>query len=121
MSIITRMLKQTAVYWTLAASESAGEDWDDAGQPQWATPTEIECRWEDSQVEFVGKDGTRLLSRSVVYVDRDVDIGGVLMLGELTDITEDENVLENDGAWEIRGFSKVPTLKATEFLRTAYL
>lgn len=121
MSIISRMRKQIAVYWALAASESAGEDWDDMGQPQWATPVEIECRWEDDQVEFISKDGSKLVSRSVVYVDRDVNIGGVLMLGELVDVVEEENVLENDGAWEIRGYSKIPSLKATEFLRTAYL
>ena len=121
MSIISRMRRQTAVYWTLAASESAGEDWDDTGQPQWGEPVEIECRWEDVVEEFVDLKGTRQLSRSIVYVDRDVDNGGVLMLGELTDIVEEENVLENDGAWEIRKFDKIPNLKATEFLRMAYL
>ena len=115
------MRRQTAVYWARAASESAGEDWDDTGQPQWASPVEIECRWDDDAVAFVGPKGTQELSRAVVFVDRDVDKGGVLMLGELTDVVEEENVLENDGAWEIRQFANTPNLKATEFLKMAYL
>ncbi len=121
MSIIKRMRKQTAVYWAMAASESAGEDFDDHGQPQWASPVEIKCRWEDVSKEFVDPKGTTRVSRSIVYADRDLVVGGVLMLGELTDVDEEENVLENDGAWEIRRFDKIPNLKATEFLRMAYL
>ena len=71
--------------------------------------------------EFLDAGGTKILSNAVVYVDRDVDVGGVLMLGELTDITDETNVKENDGAWEIKRYDKLPNLKNTEYLRTAYL
>lgn len=121
MSVITRMRRQMAVYWALASSESLGEDFDDHGQPQWTDPVEIECRWDDVIEEFVDAQGTKRVSRSVVYVDRDVRVGEVLMLGSLSDVTEPANVLENDGAWQVLRFDKMPNLKATEFLRTAYL
>ena len=50
-----------------------------------------------------------------------MDVEGLLMLGELTDITDEVNVRENEGAFEIQRFDKLPTLKADQFLRTAYL
>ena len=122
MGIITKMLKQTCVYWTLASSDSAGEDYDDFGQPQWSSPVEILCRWEDVSEEFVDVKGARQVSRSKVYVDRDVRVGELLMLGELVDVIDGENALvKNDDAWAIRKLDKIPNLKAPEFLRMAFL
>jgi hypothetical protein len=121
MGIITKMKKQTAVYWPSETSESAGDAFDDYGKPVVADPIEIDCRWEDVSEEFSDATGTRQISRAKVYVDRDVDVGGILMLGELTDITDEVNIKENDGAFEIRRFDKLPNLKATEYLRTAFL
>lgn len=122
MSIITRMRKQTCVYWALASSDSAGEDFDDYGQPQWSEPTEISCRWEDVSEEFIDAKGDKQASRSIVYVDRDMRVGEVLMLGVSTDVVDGDNVLEkNADAWEIRKFDKIPNLKASEFVRMAFL
>ncbi len=122
MSLITRMLKQTAVYWPLAAMESAGGDsFDNYGQPLVTDPLEISVRWEDRAEEFLDAKGARVLSNAVVFVSQDVDIGGVLMLGELTDITDADVPKENENAWEIKRFDKIPNLRNTEFLRTAYL
>lgn len=120
-SIITRMLKQTCVYWPPAEMDSGGDGFDDYGQPVVTSPMELDCRWEDRAEEYIGADGTMLISRSVVFVSEDVEVGGILMLGELTDITDAVNIKENEGAWEIKSFSKVPNLKATLFVRTAFL
>ena len=121
MSIITRMLKQTCVYWPLASSESAGVDADSYGQPDYGTPVEINCRWEDSSKEFLNDKDEIQVSAAIVYVEIDVDKKGVLMLGDLDDVTDESYPLLNDGAREIKRFDKVPNLKATEFLRMAYL
>ncbi len=121
MSLITRMRKQTAVYWALQGVESGGDDYDNFGQPQYTDPEEIECRWESITIEFLDAQGTRQLSNARVYVGQDVDIGGVLMLGELADVTDENNPKENDDAWEIRRFEKLPTLRNTEILRTVFL
>lgn len=121
MSIITRMLKQTCVYWEPASADSGGSDFDDYGQPVVTDPVELNCRWEDINEEFVGANGTRQLSKSKVYVESDVVVGGILMLGEIDDITDESNIKENEGAWEIKRFDKLPNLKNTEFLRTAWL
>lgn len=121
MSIITRMRKQTAVYWALASSESGGLDYDEFGQPVVTTPVEIDCRWEDRTEEFIDSAGRTNLSRAIVYVDRDMRPGDILMLGDTDDITDETNIKENDGAWEVKRFDKVPDIRANEFLRIAYL
>jgi len=123
MSIITRMRKQTAVYWALEHNESGGIAYDDYGQPQYADPVEItdDVRWSNKIVQFIDFNGSEQMSKSKVFVDRDMVASEVLMLGSLTDVTDLTNPKENDGAWEIRGFNKVPNFKATEFLRTAFL
>ena len=110
------MLKQKAGYWELT---SLG--FDNYGQPIPSTPVEIDCRWEDVGEEFIDDKGTTQLSIARVYVDRDMEVGGVLMLGELSSGVDEDNPKENENAWEIRRFEKLPTLKATQFLRTVYL
>ena len=117
MRIITKMLKQTAVYWELSSLE-----FDNYGQPIPITPIEIKVRWEDIGEQFLDENGTMQLSRAKVFVDRDVDVGGVLMLGELdSGVMDLDDIKENDNAWEIRRFEKLPTLNAKQFLRTVFL
>jgi hypothetical protein len=114
MSLITRMRKQTAVYW-------APIGYDNTGHPEWDDPIEIDCRWEDVTEEFIDPTGTRFFSTAKVYVDQDVELGGVLMLGELDDLESGSDPKANEGAWEIKRFEKLPNLRNTENLRTALL
>jgi len=115
------MRKQKAVYWALRSAETGGADWDDYGHPQYTAPVEIDCRWEEKSVEFIDPDGTQLISRAVVYVDRDMRVGEMLWLGTLIDVPTPDDPPANTGAGEIRQYEKLPTLRATQFLRTVYL
>ena len=121
MRLLTKMLKQKCVYWPPGSEETGGQDFDGYGRPVYATAIEISCRWEDIVEEFIKPDGTQDASRSKVYVDRDVRVGGVLWLGKLVDVSDLLVPKNNNGAWEIKRFDKLPTLKATQFLRTAFL
>lgn len=121
MSIITKMLKGVCVYWPLKSNESGEVAYDNYGQPQHTSPIEIKCRWEDVAVEFIDTKGTTQISKAMVYVESDVELGGMLFRGELTDVTDQDNPRENNGAWEIKRFDKLPNFKETEYLRTAYL
>lgn len=119
MGIITTMRRQIAVYWSLTPNDVK---YDRYGQPiPIITPVEIKCRWEDVQEEFIDSEGTKRLSRSVVYVDRIVDIAGSLFLGLLTDLTDPEVPSDNPGAFEIIQFTQLPNLRNTETLLTAFL
>jgi len=114
--IITKMLKQTAAYWPPTGT-------DKRGQPTLGTPIDILVRWEDKTEEFIDPaTGTRQMSKAIVYVDRDVLVHGVLLLDGLTSTTDQDNAKANDGAWEIRRFEKLPTLRQTKApLRTVFL
>lgn len=114
MSVIKKMRRQNAVYWPYSSVN-------EFGVKQVGSPVAIRCRWEDVSETFLDSLGEQQVSNAVVYVDRDTPAGGILMLGVLTDITDSVNIKENVGAWEIRKFENLPTFKATEFLKTAYL
>jgi hypothetical protein len=114
MRILTTMLKQTCVYWAFSSIDQFGEKTFSSG-------VDISCRWEAKTEEFLDAMGERQLSNAVVCVDRDIAVGSVLMLGTTSDITDETTIKENAGAWEVKRFDKLPTLKATEFLRTCYL
>ncbi len=115
------MRKQTAIWWPLGGINSGGNDYDNFGQPLYADPVQIDCRWDDTNVEIMLPDNTTYMSRATVYVDRDVALGGLLMRGVLADITDPVNPRQNNGAWEIKRSDDIPNFKATEFLKIAYL
>lgn len=123
MSVITKMLRQRAVYWAPVGV-------DNYGKATYATPVVVRCRWEDRSEEFLTMDGDRAMSTACVYVGQDVLLKGVLYLSLLpTSATDEEHLAEidqsdpfaQDGAWEIRKFSKMGNFKCTEFLREATL
>lgn len=122
MGIIEKMLRYDfCVYWALLSNESGGVAYDENGRPQYTTAVQLACRWEDTLEEFVDSQGTRQMSQSVVYVESDVQVGGMLFHGELTDLAVLTDPRAIDNVWEIKRFDKLPKLKYTEFLRTAYL
>ncbi len=114
MGIIKTMRRQNAIYWAFVSIDQFGEK-------SVGSPVQILVRWDDKVEEFLDFEGERKLSNAVVYVGQDMSLGGILMLGTLADITDSVNIKENAGAWEIRRFDKIPNLKASEFLRIAYL
>ena len=123
MSTLTKIpkRKQTAVYWPLKGDESGQTDYDANGRPQWGTPYEIKCRWEDVSTEIILDDGTQTLARSMIYPDRDLRIGGVLLLSSLTASVNQSSPKKNAGAWEIIRVENLPDFKAKRYLKTVYL
>lgn len=121
MSLITRMLKQTCVYWPPASEDTAGVANDEFGQPEFGVAVELACRWEDVTEQFISADRSMQASKSKVYVASDVSVGGVLCKGTLTTMTSLIDPKLNDGAGEILGFNSLPNIRVTEYLRIAYL
>ena len=127
-TFITRICKQTAVYW---ASPVA----DGYGGYTFSDPEEIYCRWVEEQQMFQSDDGSQLVSKAIVHVLEDVDMNGVLYLGTLSDLEDLYNASEGDSSSEwydpyqidtglciIKKFTKTPALRSTsDFVRKAYL
>lgn len=113
MSIIDKICKQTAVYWN-------PQGLDAYGQPMYSIPVEVSCRWEDKSEEYIAEDGTRQVSKSIIYILADISIGALLMLGDLDNVTDYVNPKNNSGVIEARGFDKIPNFRATQYLRKVY-
>lgn len=112
MAFPNNRLLQDAVYWPPTA---AG----DYGKPGFGPGVAIKCRWEDDYSEEATATGTDAHGAATVYVDRDLEVGGVLWLGKLA--AANAQPLANAGATIIDDFKKIPTLRANAVQRIAIL
>lgn len=115
---LPKILQETAVYW---APDTVRGSVDDYGQPQWADPIEISVRWERKEQQMMDAEGNLFVSRAEVFVDRDLETRGVLMLGTLSTSVIQDDPKANENAWEIRRFEKFGNFKSTKFVRQAFL
>ncbi len=113
----SRTLRQTAVYWPPSTEIDAH------GVPILSTPQQIRCRWEYTQEEFIQPDGEKGVSRAKVFLIVDLELGGMLWLGTLEEATAPGFPADprEAGALNIRSVSKMPTLKAEQYVRVVYL
>ena len=114
---------QKCVYWPPESTESASADaYDDYGKPKVSLqPVEIDCRWSDKVEKFINAAGDDVMSNAIVLVTQDIEVGGILMLGEITDIVDEQVIKNNPNTWEIRRFDKTPDIDATEVLGKVFL
>jgi len=103
-------LPQTCTYW--GAPVSSG-----FGGTTFSLPSPLPCRWEEKAEEFVDASGQTKVSRAIVYLSDDVEVGGYLFLGDVS--TVDPTSL--DGAYNIQRYSKMPDIRAANYLRKAWL
>ena len=107
-------LEQVAVYWQKLLV-------DGYGNPTYYEPVEIKCRWMDVVNELIDNKGTVIFSKTKILVDRDVTLGGMLMLSELESGMTAETAKDYEGAFEIKVFQKTPDVECRTFVRIAYL
>ena len=114
---LKKYFNQTVVYW-------ANPVVDGFGAATYDDPVEVKVRWTVKQEKFLSSKGSENnvienLSKVVVLAETDFDIGGRMLLGLLVDLDSDQ--LPSVTALTIDGFEKIPTIKATQFLRKVYL
>src|ERR1044072_8783980 len=80
MSLLQRIMKQDAVYWEPSGTKNQ------FAKPIFLEPVDIKCAWEDVKEEFLDEDGKEAVSDAVIFVDRDVALGGLLLQGKLEDL-----------------------------------
>jgi hypothetical protein len=123
MSLITRMRRQTCVYWEIIPG------FDKFGKQQVAAPVELACRWEDVLSEYTNEQGTRQVAACKVFVPLQIPLGSYIWKGTLADLqaaaSVDSTILVNDPATvpsvtTVVGTEVLPNLKATENLNIAY-
>lgn len=108
-----RLLKQYAVYWPPVGT-------DDFGSITYGPAVEVRCRWEEVNELYINKNGAQAVSKSKVYVDRLLELDGMLWKGEKADLP---GPLPSDtaDASNIEAVNELPDGKAKRFLRWVML
>jgi len=101
---------QTATYWALAGN-------DGYGGMTFSTPVAVTVFWQDVNQKYMNESGEEKVSKSKVFLEQDVTVGSYLYLGT----SAASSPYDVSGAYEIKSFSKVPSLDASEFERKALL
>lgn len=111
---IQRLLEtMDAVYWAPGPN-------DRFGTRTYPTPgIQIKVRWIDKNEQFIDFEGVVQTSTAVVFVDRDLELGGFLFLGVLADAPPDPK--RSRKAIEIRSFQSTPDFRAIRFIRKVFL
>lgn len=77
--------------------------------------------WQEKTINFIDRLGRETISRAVVHLSQNIDVGGYLYLGELADLSSNPDPKDTASAFEIKQFEKIPDLGGTRFMRKAYL
>jgi hypothetical protein len=105
MAYYARNMTQDATYFPPDSQNAFGD-------LAFGSPVAVKVRWQNKADLFRDATGREVMSSAIVYVDRDVVIGGRLGLGTLTDANE---------AREIRNAGKSPSLRGDVQLVKAWL
>lgn len=122
MSFLLDLMNQEATYW-------GNPEPDGYGGKTFDRPVLINCRWEDKFELVVDRQGKEVTAISKVFVDRDMEVGGYIALGDFTGGSASTTTTtaggytppSNANAYEILVVKKVPSLSADDSLRTIWL
>jgi len=106
----TENLQEPVTYW-------APSDVNNFGDPSFVAPTTVMVKWEDRTELFIDGEGREQRSKSVVYVDTDLLIGGYLFRG----ISSTADPLSVSGAFMIKDFRKISDFEIEVHERRAML
>ena len=90
------------------------------GEKSFAAPIEILTRWEEIAEEFVTPEGEERISQAKLMVDRDLEYGAYLKLGEVDGSTP-ASPIGVDEAWPIQLIKDTPNIRNTRVLREVML
>ena len=102
---ISDICNQTAVYWDSPQN-------DGFGRMIYGAPVEVNCFWVDEQETMIDNDGKEWVTKAKVFVLQDLDEQGVLWLGTLSSLSDDEKTdpkANLQKTQEIKRFIKTPS------------
>lgn len=111
MQVQNRYRKQQATYWPTSPDGFGGDTF--------STPVLIMVRWEDRREKYVSQlDRQEVVSKAVVFVDRDMKIGDYLCLGNYVSNPDPSSL---SGAYKIQKFDLVTDLRTVSTMNRAVL
>lgn len=101
-------LQQKAVLWVLT-----GLGYNSYGNPiVSSTAVEIRARYEQRQVEILTSDNVNQVASHLIFIDRQVELGSIIRLGELTSVPDTPNNL-----LEVIDYNEIPDIKGKHPVR----
>lgn len=110
MSILHAFFNQQITYWAPGSPDGFGGF-------LYAEPVILKAKWEDRTELITDAFNNEYVSRSRVFVDRDMQVDGYLYLG-VSHAVDPRTV---NGAHRIRDFRKIPDLNAADYERRVFL
>lgn len=114
MRLLKKMRRQWAVLWVIS------DDYNKDGSPAYSSAREIKVRWEDHLQEVVLPNGSKFVSKAMIYVGEDIPLRSVLWLGRVSQLTDITTPLNNTKSFEVVRFDSIPTKNAKDFLRICF-
>lgn len=114
LSPYTRNMPQTAIYWPPGVP-------DGLGGVSYGQAVEVRCRWQDVAVLFRSPAGEELTSSAVVYVDRALEVKGMIALSSFEEDASYSAPADVDGSREIRQVATSPSLGGRQQLNKVFL
>lgn len=105
MSLVSRHMKDTIVYWPKPSYDGFHAATYDSGYP-----VEIKGRWEDKEELFKDATGNEARSQAIVYTDVAVELGGFLFRGLETNLDSSQDAQTQAGAYVIQRVDKRESL-----------
>lgn len=91
------------------------------GKRTFGTPISLYVRWEDKLQMVPSPKGEDIPSRSTVYTDHVLEIGGYLALGDYTGVSPILDPTTIDAAYRIVYKDSMVSVDGLEYVRKAYL
>jgi len=127
---VNRLLDEDAVYWKPPIRDGLG------GYSKWRYPEQIRSRWQYSKgpkIEYDTAGGSVISARTLVWIDREIEIGSYLYKGKIEDLQTifhpdpdfDVDYLETDEVYELASqvvsVENVRSIPSKNYLYKVYL
>lgn len=113
MGIITKSQKQTLVYWAYTGADLYG-------QPTYAAPVQMTCRWDDLIKQVFGMEGSPVFSKVELITRKRLEPKGLVWKGRLAQFTAALHPDISTGVHEVLMVASTPNFRNTETLHEAW-
>jgi hypothetical protein len=104
MRIIKECQKDRLVYWAYTGA-------DIYGQPTYAAPVQMTCRWDEALKQVFAEDGSPVFSKIELITQSRLQPKGMVRKGQITSLTDINVPRNNSGTHEIIMVSETPLLR----------
>ncbi len=105
MRIIREVQKDRLIYWAFTGNA------DEYGQPIYAAPVQLTCRWDDCKKQVFTEEGSPVFSKIELIVPQALKLKSLVKKGQLTASINQSNPRANDGVHAILMVEETPMLK----------